>query len=74
VNSSTNSREQRAVKKDLARIERRLDKITELEAGLHEELSRIAGDYLAAAEADAKLRELYEERVRLEDEWLSLSE
>jgi ATP-binding cassette subfamily F protein uup len=74
VNGSTNSREQRAAKKDLARIERRLDKIAELEAGLHEELSLIAGDYLAAAEADAKLRELYEERVRLEDEWLSLSE
>ena len=46
----------------------------ELEAALHEELSRIAGDYLAAADADAKLRELHEERLRLEDEWLSLSE
>ena len=68
------SREDRAVKKELARIERRLDKISELEAKLHEELSRIGGDYLAAADADAKLRELHEERLRLEDEWLSLSE
>jgi ATP-binding cassette subfamily F protein uup len=72
--AGSGSREQRAVKKELARIERRLDKIAELEAALHEELSRIGGDYLAAAEADAKLRELHEERLRLEDEWLSLSE
>ena len=68
------SREDRVVKKELARIERRLDKIAELEAKLHEELSRIGGDYLAAADADAKLRELHEERLRLEDDWLSLSE
>ena len=73
-NAGAGSREERAVKKELARIERRLDKIAELEAGLHEELSRIGGDYLAAADADAKLRELHEERLRLEDEWLSLSE
>ncbi|MEY9887572.1 ATP-binding cassette subfamily F protein uup [Catenulispora sp. MAP12-49] len=70
----TGSREDRAVKKELARIERRLDKIAELEAKLHGELSEIGGDYLAAADADAKLRELHEERLRLEDEWLSLSE
>jgi ATP-binding cassette subfamily F protein uup len=73
-NAGAGSRGERAVKKELARIERRLDKITELEAGLHEELSRIGGDYLAAADADAKLRELHEERLRLEDEWLSLSD
>ncbi|MBW8806520.1 MAG: ABC-F family ATP-binding cassette domain-containing protein [Catenulisporales bacterium] len=70
---STSAQEQRATKKELARIERRLDKIAETEAKLHEELSKIGGDYLAAAEADAKLRELHEERLRLEDEWLSLS-
>ena len=74
VNGSTSAREQRAAKKEMARIERRLDKIAELEAALHEDLSRIGGDYLAAAEADAKLRELHEERLRLEDEWLSLSD
>ncbi|NUP52284.1 MAG: ABC-F family ATP-binding cassette domain-containing protein, partial [Catenulispora sp.] len=73
VKGSTSAQE-RAAKKELARIERRLDKIAEAEAKLHEELSRIGGDYLAAAEADAKLRELHEERLRLEDEWLSLSE
>ncbi|MFL6111740.1 MAG: ABC-F family ATP-binding cassette domain-containing protein [Catenulispora sp.] len=70
----TSAQEQRVTKKELARIERRLDKIAEAEAKLHEELSKIGGDYLAAAEADAKLRELHEERLRLEDEWLSLSE
>jgi ATP-binding cassette subfamily F protein uup len=68
------SREDRATKKELARIERRLDKISELEAGLHEELARIGADYVAAAEKDAKLRELQDERLRLEDEWLALSE
>ncbi|GAA2063278.1 ABC-F family ATP-binding cassette domain-containing protein [Catenulispora yoronensis] len=73
MKGSTSAQDQRAAKKELARIERRLDKIAEAEAKLHEELSRIGGDYLAAAEADAKLRELHEERLRLEDEWLSLS-
>jgi ABC transport system ATP-binding/permease protein len=68
------SRDERAAKKELSRIERRLDKISELEAVLHEELAQLGADYVAAAEKDAKLRELQDERLRLEDEWLALSE
>ena len=58
----------------MSRIERQLDKISELEAKLHEELAQLGADYVAAAEKDAKLRELQDERLRLEDEWLALSE
>ncbi|HWG28436.1 ABC-F family ATP-binding cassette domain-containing protein [Actinospica sp.] len=72
--SSSAAKDQRAAQKDMARIERRLDKVSGLEKDLHDQMAAAATDYEKVAELDAKLRELTEERERLEEEWLTLAD
>ncbi|WP_431042571.1 ABC-F family ATP-binding cassette domain-containing protein [Streptomyces sp. P1-3] len=64
----------RAAKKELQRIERRLDKIGEQEAKLHEQIAENATDFEKVAGLDATLRELAGEREELETRWLELAE
>jgi len=71
---SSAAKDQRAAKKELSRIERRLDKLSGLEKDLHDKMAAAATDYEKVAELDAKLRELTEERERLEEEWLTLAD
>jgi ATP-binding cassette subfamily F protein uup len=71
--SGPSAKNQRAAQKDLARIERRLDRISALEKELHDRMAAAATDYEKIAELDAQLRELTEERDRLEEEWLVLA-
>jgi ABC transport system ATP-binding/permease protein len=71
---SSTAKDQRAAQKELARIERRLDKISSLEKDLHDQMAVAAADYEKIASLDGKLRELTEERGRLEEEWLTLAE
>ncbi|MER7787580.1 ABC-F family ATP-binding cassette domain-containing protein [Streptomyces sp. NPDC097640] len=66
--------EQRAAKKELQKIERRLDRIGEQEAELHERIAEHATDFAKVAELDARLRELTAEREELETSWLELAE
>jgi ATP-binding cassette subfamily F protein uup len=68
------SKDQRAAQKELSRIERRLDKISAQEKELHDRMAVAATDYEKVAELDGKLRELTEERERLEEEWLMLAD
>jgi ABC transport system ATP-binding/permease protein len=72
--SSSAAKDQRAAQKDMSRIERRLDKISGLEKDLHDQMAAAATDYAKVADLDAKLRELTEERERLEEEWLTLAD
>ena len=75
VTTSTSvAKDQRAAQKDMSRIERRLDKISSLEKDLHDRMAEAATDYEKVADLDAKLRELTEERERLEEEWLTLAD
>ena len=71
--SGPSAKDQRAAQKELARIERRLDRISALEKELHDRMAAAATDYEKVAELDAQLRELTEERDRLEEEWLVLA-
>jgi ATP-binding cassette subfamily F protein uup len=64
----------RAARKDLARIERRLDTLSKRVSRLHEELARHAADYERVTELDAELRSLHDERAQLEETWLELAE
>jgi ATP-binding cassette subfamily F protein uup len=66
--------DQRAAKKELQRIERRIDKISEQEGKLHAQIADNATDFAKVAELDAKLRELSAERDELEMQWLELAE
>ena len=64
----------RAARKELLRIERRLDKITTLETNLHSRLTEHASDHVQVSALDAELRDLHAERAALEEEWLTLAE
>ncbi|TDU91326.1 ATP-binding cassette subfamily F protein uup [Kribbella voronezhensis] len=64
----------RAAKKDLNRIERQLQKLTESEAKLHDQLASNASNYERLAELDTELRKLAEERAELETAWFDAAE
>ncbi|WP_055548488.1 ABC-F family ATP-binding cassette domain-containing protein [Streptomyces sp. NBRC 110028] len=66
--------EQRAANKELQKIERRLDRISEQESTLHARIAEDATDFARVAELDAKLRELAGERDELETRWLELAD
>ncbi|KUH35513.1 MULTISPECIES: ABC-F family ATP-binding cassette domain-containing protein [Streptomyces] len=64
----------RAAKKELQRIERQLDRISEKESALHARIAENATDFSEVAKLDAQLRELGAEREELEMRWLELAE
>jgi len=64
----------RAARKELARLERALDRLRVREAQLHGDLSAAATDHEKALSLDAELRDLVAERTGLEDRWLELAE
>ncbi|WP_336921851.1 ABC-F family ATP-binding cassette domain-containing protein [Aquipuribacter sp. SD81] len=64
----------RAARKDLARLERRLERLGAEETRLHEDLAARATDAAAVLELDARLRDVTAERDQVEAEWLALAE
>ncbi|MGA5423533.1 ABC-F family ATP-binding cassette domain-containing protein [Streptomyces lavendulocolor] len=64
----------RAAKKELQKIERQLDKVSEKEARLHTQIADNATDFEKVAKLDAELRELASQREDLETRWLELAE
>ena len=66
--------EVRAARKEVARIERRLVRISELQAGLHERMAAVATDHQAVQALDAELRQLAAEQETLEEAWLEAAE
>jgi ATP-binding cassette subfamily F protein uup len=64
----------RAARKELARLERQLEKLTTREAALHEEMAQAATDYERIAALDEQLRALLVERADLEEAWLIAAE
>ncbi|MBW8481637.1 ABC-F family ATP-binding cassette domain-containing protein [Actinomadura parmotrematis] len=61
-------------RKELDRLERRLDKLTKQQAALHEQLAEHATDYGKLQELDGRLRALQSEAAEVEEEWLMLAE
>ncbi len=72
--SSAASAQRRAASKELARIERRLQRLVADEARLHQALVDVAADHEAVLALDTELRSLSNERAELEDDWLRLAE
>jgi ATP-binding cassette subfamily F protein uup len=64
----------RAARKEVARLERALDKLTAREAELREAMTAAATDHGRLGELDAELRGLQDERDVLEAAWLEASE
>jgi ATP-binding cassette subfamily F protein uup len=64
----------RAARKELARLERALERIARREAALHAALAADASDYEKVVTYDAELRGLAAERDETEERWLELAE
>ena len=64
----------RAARKELARLERALEKSASREAQLHDDMAAAATDHGRLGELDAELRALLAEREDLEAAWLEASE
>ena len=64
----------RGAKKELARLERQLDRLEQRAAALHEQLAVHATDYEKVAALDADLRGVQDERAETENAWLALAE
>ncbi|MFI9005183.1 ABC-F family ATP-binding cassette domain-containing protein [Streptomyces sp. NPDC053541] len=72
--ATVSSKEGRAAKKELQKVERQLDKISEKESKLHAQIAENATDFEKVAKLDTELRELAGEREELEMRWLELAE
>jgi ATP-binding cassette subfamily F protein uup len=66
--------QQRAGQKELARLERQINRLTGTEASLSEALAQSATDYARLIELGAQLRAAQEERAALEERWLEVAE
>lgn len=64
----------RAARKELARIERAIDRLSRREAALHGELAEHATDPDRVIDLDARLRALHADRAALEERWLELAD
>ena len=64
----------RAARKELARLERQLDKVRDRETRLHDQMAAAATDHERVLALDADLRALVAERATLEERWLELAE
>jgi ABC transport system ATP-binding/permease protein len=72
--SGVSAADARAAKKELQKIERQLDKISEKESRLHTQIADNATDFEKVAKLDGNLRELATEREELEMRWLELAD
>ena len=66
--------DRRQARKELVRLERRLDRLGTEETRLHEELALHASDHQRVLVLDQQLRELLVERHEVEEQWLTLAE
>ncbi|HEV7646758.1 MAG TPA: ABC-F family ATP-binding cassette domain-containing protein [Actinophytocola sp.] len=66
--------EQRAARKELARLERRLDALTKREAQLHAALAEAATDAERLLALDAELRDVVSEKATVEHRWLDIAD
>jgi ATP-binding cassette subfamily F protein uup len=70
----SNAAERRAAQKELARLERQLDKLTKRETELHTALAEAATDASRLLELDAELRVLLAEKSTVEQRWLDVAD
>jgi ATP-binding cassette subfamily F protein uup len=64
----------RTARKEAARLERRLAKLSADEEKLHAQLAAAATDHARVLALDAQLRELLAEKDRVETDWLAAAE
>ncbi|MEV4139212.1 ABC-F family ATP-binding cassette domain-containing protein [Dactylosporangium sp. NPDC049742] len=70
----TSDKDARAAKKELSKLERSMDRLTQKEEALHAQLAEHATDYAKITSLDAELRAVQEEKALIEEQWLALAE
>ncbi|MGW6496733.1 ABC-F family ATP-binding cassette domain-containing protein [Nonomuraea angiospora] len=68
------AKEERELRKELNRLERQLDKLTDQESRLHAAMADAASDYEKLGSLDAQLREITTQKDTIEAEWLELAD
>jgi ATP-binding cassette subfamily F protein uup len=71
--SDSSAGDVRAARKELARLERQLEKLRERETKVYAEMAAAASDHERVLGLDAALRGLRDERAVMEDRWLELA-
>jgi ATP-binding cassette subfamily F protein uup len=61
-----------AARKEMARLERQIEKAAQREEVLHEELAANATDYEKLTELGARLQSVQDEKAELEERWLEV--
>jgi ABC transport system ATP-binding/permease protein len=70
----SNAAERRAAQKEMARLERQLDKLTKREAELHQALAEAATDADRLLALDAELRLVLADKSTVEQRWLDVAD
>jgi ATP-binding cassette subfamily F protein uup len=70
----TSAADARANRKELQKIERRLQLLARKETDLHERMVVVADDYVALGALEVELRAVHDERSTLEERWLEVAE
>ncbi|MEW1836509.1 ABC-F family ATP-binding cassette domain-containing protein [Nonomuraea angiospora] len=68
------AKEERELRKELNRLERQLDKLTDQESRLHAAMADAASDYEKLGSLDAQLREITTQKDTIEAEWLEVAD
>ncbi|MFI7704557.1 ABC-F family ATP-binding cassette domain-containing protein [Nonomuraea sp. NPDC049480] len=68
------AKEERELRKELNRLERQLDKLTDQEARLHAAMADAASDYAKLGTLDSELREITAQKDTIEAEWLEVAD
>jgi len=66
--------DRRSARKELARLERELDRLARRESVLHDAMAAHATDHERVSALDADLRDLRADKERVEERWLELAE
>ncbi len=64
----------RSDRKELARLERLVTRLSAREAALHEKMAQLAADFAAVSSLDEELRRLAAERLAAEEAWLDAAD
>jgi ATPase subunit of ABC transporter with duplicated ATPase domains len=72
--SGLSSGELRQAKKDLSRLERQMEKLSDKEAKINESLAEHGSNYDKLVELEAQLKAVQQEKAETEEAWLELAE
>ncbi|WP_431916590.1 ABC-F family ATP-binding cassette domain-containing protein [Nonomuraea jabiensis] len=72
--SGLSAKEERELRKELNRLERQLDKLSDQESRLHAAMADAASDYEKLGSLDAQLREITTQKDTIEAEWLEVAD